>query len=222
MDRLAIFDLDGTLLDTVEDLSRACNFALETLGYPVHPLPEYKFLCGRGIRNLIKGALPEDLREDAEVISRSSGLFFSHYGKHMTDCTRPYDGIPLILSRIQDAGVHVAVASNKFQEGVEKLMDHFFPDIRFCAVLGQREGYPIKPDPMIVEEALGNCPGLTRGDVLYIGDSNVDMQTGINAGVRTAGVLWGFRSREELGQYNPWKLLERPSDLEDAILGEWD
>ncbi len=222
MNRLCILDLDGTLLDTLQDLCTSCNHALDSLGYPTHPSEQYKFLCGRGVRNLLKGSLPQELREDASVLSRMGELFFSHYREHMTDFTRPYEGMPGVLERLQEKGVYLAVASNKFHSGTVHLMEYFYPQIRFSAVLGQREGFPIKPDPRIVKEAMGKCPSIGVQDVLYVGDSDVDMQTGLSAGVRTAGALWGFRSREELQRYRPWRLLQSPLELEEAAVGQWD
>ena len=188
--KLAIFDLDGTLLDTRDDLAYACNHALEALGYPGHPLQAYNTMVGRGIRNLFRAALPQD-RVNGEN-----------------------------LDRITKAGVAVALASNKYQEGAELLMARFFPKIRFARILGQREGHPIKPDPGIVFQCMGTVPDIRKEEVVYAGDSDVDMQTGANAGVRTAGVLWGFRTRADLEAYRPWLLAADVPELENALLKE--
>ena len=179
--RLAIFDLDGTLLDTVEDLANATNHALVQCGFPPRPVPDYYTLVGRGIYNLFRAAMPpEDATE--ENVSKMASFFLPYYGAHNCDCTRPYAGIPAMLSRITAEGVALALASNKYQAGTEALAAHFFGGFRFLRIFGQREGRPIKPDPAIVEQIMAADPSLCKEEVVYIGDSNVDMQTGINAG----------------------------------------
>lgn len=136
----------------------------------------------------------------------------------MCDCTKPYPGIVGMLKKITEAGVIPALASNKYQEGAEKLIRHFFSEFRFVKVLGQREGQPIKPDPAIVHQIMAEVPGIGLDQVVYVGDSDVDMQTGANAAVRTVGVTWGFRSREELENGHPWKIASSAEELADYIL----
>lgn len=215
--KLVIFDLDGTLLDTVADLAGATNYALRTLGFPEHAKEEYYLLVGRGIYNLFRGALPKD-ESSEENVKKMADLFVPYYNAHMCDLTLPYEGITAMLHEITSKGVKVAVASNKYQEGSERLMKRFFPEIDFVAVYGQREGFPIKPDPAIVESIMEKVPEIKKDEVAYVGDSNVDMQTGLNAGVDTIGVSWGFRSVEELAAYSPWKIVDTPEELKDAIL----
>ena len=217
MTKLVIFDLDGTLLDTVEDLGNATNHALRTLGYPEHPIEAYKIFCGRGIYNLFRSAMPEG-KATEDNVRRMASYFLPYYGAHNRDCTRPYAGIPGMLARVTAAGVAVAMASNKYQAGVEELAAHFFGGIRFLKILGQREGQPIKPDPAIVAQIMAADPSVRREEVVYVGDSNVDMQTGIGARVRTIGVTWGFRSRSELEAYAPWRIVDTPDALAEAIL----
>ena len=217
MTELVIFDLDGTLLNTIEDLGNACNHALEMCGHPVHDMKEYNMLVGRGIYNLFRGALPEGHRTDTEV-RRMKDFFIPWYDAHKCDRTRPYDGMPALLGTLEARGIKLGVASNKYQDGTEKLVRHFFPDLDFVRILGQREGMPIKPDPGIVDEIM-RASGLTdKSKAVYVGDSDVDMLTGRNAGVRTVGVTWGFRSREELAGLEPWKIADTPQDLEDYLL----
>jgi len=216
MTELAIFDLDGTLLDTREDLAAATNEALRRCGFPERPLSEYNLLVGRGISNLMKRAMPEkDATE--ENVARMRAVFFPYYDAHKCDRTRPYDGIEAMLEELARSGVKLAVASNKYQDGTEKLIRHFFPAGTFSAVFGQREGFPIKPDPQIVSSIMQECGITNRESVVYIGDSDVDMQTGQNAGVRTVGVTWGFRSKEELLSGHPWMLADSPEDITHAI-----
>ncbi len=220
MTRLVIFDLDGTLLNSVEDLANATNYALERCGFPTHGVEEYYDFAGRGIYNLFRASLPKEIpgQNIDEMVESMAGYFLPYYDEHKCDCTKPYDGIRELLSNLSRKGVQFAVASNKYQDGVEKIVAHFFPDVRFMMLLGQREGYPIKPDPEIVSQIMSADPTLSKEEVVYVGDSNVDMQTGINAGLRTIGVLWGFRSREELEAYRPSALVSTAEELEEAIL----
>ncbi|MBQ3607926.1 MAG: HAD family hydrolase [Bacteroidales bacterium] len=219
MTKLVIFDLDGTLLDTMEDIAGACNHALEACGCPARRLDEYNMLVGRGIFNLFRGALPEEMRSE-EMVDMMHRHFVPYYNEHICDRTRPYPGIYEMLDRLADNGISFAVASNKYQEGTETLLKRLFGKYRFVSILGQRDGKPIKPDPQIVREAMGAMEGLVTDEVVYCGDSDVDMQTGINAGVRTIGVTWGFRTREELASYSPWMLAEKAEDISNAILAE--
>ena len=216
MIKLVIFDLDGTLIDTMEDIANACNYALEQCGCPVRRLDEYNMLVGRGIDNLFRGALPEDLKNE-EMVAKMRGFFVPYYNEHKCDYTRPYNGIIELLDRLSADGLQFAVASNKYQEGTEQLVEKFFSKYDFVKILGQREGKPIKPDPEIVAEAMEGMPGIGPDEVLYCGDSDVDMQTGISAGVKTVGVTWGFRTREELAAYSPLALIDSPMELVDVI-----
>lgn len=218
MTKLAIFDLDGTLLNTVEDLGNATNYALEQCGFPTHPIEAYYQMVGRGIYNLFRAAVPAG-QSTEEVVQRMASIFIPYYDAHKCDCTRPYDGIPEMLKTITDRGVRLAVASNKYQDGAEKLVSHFFGEYDFVKILGQRDGQPIKPDPAIVDQVLAEVPSVTKSETVYVGDSNVDMQTGLNAGVRTVGVSWGFRTREELAAYSPSAIVDTPEELSRVILG---
>jgi phosphoglycolate phosphatase len=217
MTKLVIFDLDGTLLDTMEDIAGACNQSLEACGCPPRRLEEYNMLVGRGIFNLFRGALPEDMRTDM-MVEKMYSHFVPYYNEHICDKTKPYPGIYDMLDRLAAEGIAFAVASNKYQEGTEILIDRLFGKYDFVSILGQREGKPIKPDPEIVHEAMSAFGDISKEEVVYCGDSDVDMQTGINAGVRTIGVTWGFRTREELASYSPWMLADMAEDVCKAIL----
>ncbi len=217
MTKLIIFDLDGTLLDTIEDIADACNHALEACGCPCRRLDEYNMLVGRGISNLFKGALPEEMRT-GEMVRKMHSHFVPYYNEHICDKTRPYPGIYEMLDSLSEKGIAFAIASNKYQEGTEMLIERLFGRYEFVSILGQRDGKPIKPDPEIVHEAMKALGGISKDEVVYCGDSDVDMQTGINAGVRTIGVTWGFRTREELASYSPWRLAEKAEDICEAVL----
>ena len=216
--KLAIFDLDGTLLDTAADLGDSCNYALRQCGFPEHRLDEYYNMVGRGIYNLFRAAMPAD-KVTEDNVQKMAGYFLPYYDIHKCDLTRPYEGIPEMFRKLSDAGLQFAVASNKYQDGAEKLVSHFFGQYSFVRVLGQRDGQPIKPDPEIVNQILAAAPGVSGDETVYVGDSNVDMQTGLNAGVRTIGVTWGFRTREELASYSPFALADSPAELTELILG---
>lgn len=214
--RLAIFDLDGTLLNTIADLATATNQALDACGFPTHPIEAYPFFVGNGINKLFERALPAEARTEENVL-RIRAHFLPYYDEHNADLSRPYPGIPQLLENLQAAGIQVAVASNKYHRATEKLIRHYFPTIRFAAILGQREGVPIKPHPQIVEDILALVP-VSKEEVIYIGDSGVDMQTALNAGVESIGVTWGFRPREELLQNSPTHLADTAEEIENIIL----
>ena len=214
--RLAIFDLDGTLLDTVADLANATNQALTQCGYPTHPTDAYYQFVGNGINKLFFRALPEEARTEENVM-RIRSLFVPYYNEHNADDSRPYPGVSELLRTLQAQGVQVAVASNKYQQATAKLVGHFFPDIRFAAVYGQREGVAIKPDPAVVADIL-NDTGISRADTIYIGDSGVDMQTARNAEVESIGVSWGFRSVEELIDNGAEHIVHHAGEIAALIL----
>jgi len=217
MTKLLILDLDGTLIDTREDIAAACNHALRSCGYPERRLEEYNMLVGRGIYNLFRDAMPESERSDENVM-RMKEYFVPYYDEHIADRTLPYPGITDMLESLSEKGVKFAVASNKYQSGTETLVKRFFGRFDFVAIFGQRDGFPIKPDPAIVTDAMAALPGVMADEVVYCGDSDVDMQTGINAGVRTIGVTWGFRTREELAAYKPWLIADDPTQITESII----
>lgn len=215
MKQLVIFDLDGTLLNTIADLAEAVNRALAACGFAEHPTDAYRFFVGDGVSKLFERALPPEART-AENIARIRTHFMPYYEAHNADLSRPYEGILELLAELQSRGVKVAVASNKYQAATQKLVRHYFGDTEFVAVFGQREGVAIKPDPQIIFDVL-EVAGVASEEVLYVGDSNVDMQTGPRAGVDTVGVSWGFRPREELAAHNPVAIIDHPLQLLDLL-----
>ena len=211
MKKLVIFDLDGTILNTIADLAQATNQALKSLKYPTHPVDSYRFFVGNGINKLFERALPEG-EKSMENVLKVRSLFIPYYNEHNADFSQPYPGICKLLACLKEKGLSIAVASNKYQEATEKLVAHYFPEIPFVAVLGQREGIPTKPDPTIVKDIL-KITDFGLEDVLYVGDSNVDMQTAQNARVTAVGVSWGFRPKSELKEGSPLAIIDQACDL---------
>lgn len=211
MKQLVIFDLDGTLLNTIADLGTATNHALRVCGYPEHNLASYPKMVGNGITRLIERALPEDER-DTETVERVREKFKEYYDEHMNDLTEPYPGIIDMLRELGNMGVKLAVASNKYQAAVVALIRHYFPDIDWQAIEGQKEGVPTKPDPSIVFEILAKCP-TRKSKVLYVGDSGVDMETARRACVDSCGVTWGFRSLKELKDHHADNIVDIPDGI---------
>lgn len=209
--RLAIFDLDGTLLDTIGDLAEACNHMLGLRGLGSHTREEYRAMVGNGILRLVERALPEELR-NAEYVAEARRDFLAFYIDHIDCYSRPYDGIRKVLQTLQDEGWTLAVASNKFDAGTKKLIGSFFPEIHFKAIYGNREGFPLKPDAALVELIMEEC-GATADTTFMVGDSGVDIQTAKAAGVHSVGCSWGFRSRTELEECGADTIVDRPLDL---------
>ena len=213
--KLIIFDLDGTLLDTIGDLAASCNHTLEQFGHPTHPTDAYRQFVGNGIAKLVERALPAECRA-AEYVEQVRQSFVAYYKEHIADYSHPYGGVPELLEALAERGVALAVASNKFHEGTVMLVDRFFGCERFAAVYGQRVGVPIKPDPTVVEQIMAEV-GVSREEVLYVGDSGVDMRTAAAADVRSVGVTWGFRSREELIDAGAVHLVDRAEEIIDLL-----
>lgn len=246
---IIIFDLDGTLLNTIDDLGYACNYALEQTGYPTHRIEEYPRMVGNGINNLIRRALPEAERTEENIL-RVRAHFVPYYDAHNRDYTRPYEGIPELLQSLKAQGHHLAVASNKYQAATEKIVSHFFPGI-FDVILGEREGIPRKPDPHIVYDILAQLHNdpinekmvndqmvndpindksyiVHRPFVLYIGDSLVDRDTAANANVPFVACSWGFVSRQALIEAGVSRIIDHPAELaldiyiQQSILPQYD
>lgn len=208
-----IFDLDGTLLNTIDDLGYACNYALEQTGYPTHPIADYPRMVGNGINNLIRRALPE--AEQTEVnIQRVRAHFVPYYNAHNCDYTHPYEGIPELLATLKAQGHQLAVASNKYQAATEKIVGHFFPGI-FDVILGEREGIERKPNPQIVFDIISTL-NYKQGDfsqLIYLGDSLVDRDTAKNANVPFVACSWGFVRRDALVDAGVTRIIDKPEEL---------
>lgn len=217
---MILWDLDGTLIDTLDDLGEAVSHTLRLRGLPTHGREDYRRMVGHGVRNLVKRALEasgvqiEDTPDGDAFLDEALADFKAYYSAHIDVYSKPYPGIPELLAELDAAGVKLAVVSNKFQEGTDHLIREFFPKIRFAAILGNRPGFPLKPDPAIVEEALA-LAGVSRSDALMVGDSPTDMHTAENGGIDSLAVSWGYRTREDLAAY---RIVESVVDLRKIIL----
>ena len=216
MKQLAIFDLDGTLLNTIKDLGEAVNFALDKNGFHTHSIASYPFFVGNGVRRLIERSLPEDARKQSTVVETMLRDFKQYYNEHNTDRTQPYDGMPELLHQLQEQGVKLAVASNKYQQATEKIIGHFFADIDWVAVVGQQEGVPFKPAPSIIFMILSQAK-VAKQDTLYVGDSGIDMEAARRACVDSVGVTWGFRPVKELKENHANGIINKPIDILPGI-----
>lgn len=214
---IIIFDLDGTLINTIDDLGQACNHALSACGFPTHRIEDYPRLVGNGINKLIERALPEEHRNE-ETVLRLREYFVPYYDNHNCNLTRPYEGIPELLQKLRQKGekLFLAVASNKYQAATEKIVKHFFPNT-FDVVLGERVNVARKPDPQIVwdiVEAIGPLGDQALDKtILYIGDSLVDAATAKAANLPFVACTWGFCTKEQLATANPNYMITHPLEL---------
>lgn len=209
MKKLVLFDLDGTLLNTINDLGLACNHALDECGFKTHPLSAYPFMVGNGVRRLIERAQPD---ASPSQVDEMIGYFKEYYDKHCCDTTVPYKGIPELLQELMQKEIKIGVTSNKYEKAVQAIVTHFFPDIPFVALLGQVEGRPIKPDPSVIFTALLECP-TPKADVLYVGDSAVDIETARRACVENVGVTWGFSPVSHLRKSFADHIVSTPAEI---------
>ncbi len=209
MKNTIIFDLDGTLLNTLFDLADSTNFALELNGYPKRTVEEVRQFVGNGVKNLMIRALPKNVGED--VIEKCLGDFKEHYAKNMRNKTAPYDGIMELLKELKSKGIKIGVVSNKYDKAVKELCLEYFGNLIDIAV-GEREGIAKKPAPDSVFEAMREL-NAEKEDVLYIGDSDTDMETAINTGVSSVGVTWGFRDEKLLVETGATYIARKPEDI---------
>ena len=217
MKKLFIFDLDGTLLDTVADLGNSCNHVFTEAGFPTHPIDAYYKFVGNGIAKLIERALPAE-EATAENIEKLLPPFRAYYNLHMADDTQPYRGVCELLAELQSSGVQLAVASNKYQAATENLVKKYFPEINFVAVFGQRDNVPVKPDPAIVRDIQQAAGIEDTAEIIYIGDSLVDLNTARNSNVEFAAVTWGFCPRESLAENNPAHIADTIEELRAVLI----
>lgn len=213
---LVIFDLDGTLLNTIGDLAASVDYVMRSRNLPEHSDAEYRQMVGGGIKRLVERALPASLAANEAYVEECVAQFRRYYVENIDRHTHPYEGMPALLHRLQRCGVKVAVASNKFQHGTERLVAKFFSDIEFVAIEGNREGAPLKPDPQIVRNimAIADVPAERT---IMVGDSGIDIRTAAAAGIASVGVAWGFRFAEELDAAGATDVVSTISELEEIL-----
>ena len=206
-----IFDLDGTLLDTLGDLAASVNYALRSHGMPEHSLDDVRRFVGNGVRRLMERAIPEGAEHS--LFDATFATFRQYYMAHSLDTTRPYDGIPETLAELRHRGCHIAVVSNKMMAATVELCRHFFPDTVEVAIgEHEAEGIRKKPAPDTVFAALRQI-GVGKEQAVYVGDSDVDIQTAVNAGLPCISVLWGFRDKDFLIQHGAKTFISAPQEL---------
>jgi phosphoglycolate phosphatase len=206
-----LFDLDGTLLDTLEDLADSTNAALRAQGFAEHPLAAYRYFIGNGVENLVRRALPPE-RLEAATLARSAELMRREYSARWADKTRPYPGVAELLDALTARGLPMTVLSNKPDDFTRLCVSRLLPDWRFEVVLGAGPGVPKKPDPAAALRIAARL-NLPPARIVYLGDTNTDMQTAVAAGMYPVGALWGFRTAAELTASGAEVLLEKPMEL---------
>ena len=211
-----IFDLDGTLLDTIDDLADAGNYVCRLHGWPTYTVEEYKRFVGNGMAKLVSRFVPEEWRTP-EGVAAILEEFMPYYDAHKEDKTAPYTGLPEVVRMLKEAGVSMSVLTNKADELAGPVVESYYPGV-FSIVQGAIPGYEPKPDPALLQRLMERM-GAERGNTLFVGDSNVDIRTAKNGGLTSCGVLWGFRGREELEKEGADQLVEEPQEFLEVILG---
>ena len=215
MFKAALFDLDGTLLDTLDDIADSMNDTLRRMGWAEHAVDAYRWFVGDGVEQLVRRALPEERRTEKDV-AHCLKLYREEYGRRWNARTRPYDGVPEMLRALEAAGLRLAVLSNKSHNFTLQCVEEFLPGNQFDLVLGHREGHAHKPDPASALE-VARTLGIAPADFLYLGDTAVDMQTALSAGMYPVGALWGFRPESELRQAGAKALIKEPMEMVELI-----
>lgn len=214
--RAILFDLDGTLLDTLEDLGDAANRVLKKNGFPVHDMDAYRSMVGDGAVVLIRRALPEDRRND-DTIRACVQSFLEEYGRGWKIKTRPYDGVTEMLEALVALGIKMAVLSNKPDGFTKRCITEFLPDCTFDMVLGQSDSIPLKPDPAGAKE-IAKCMNIPPSNFIYLGDTAIDMKTAVSAGMFPVGALWGFRTEKELRENGAQVLIKKPQEILNLLV----
>jgi phosphoglycolate phosphatase len=213
--KAVLFDLDGTLLNTLDDLADAVNRVLRAKGFPTHSQDAYRYFVGNGSLMLVTRALPEN-RRDHQMVLSCLEAFLRDYGQNWMVKTKPYDGVPAMLDALTGRGLKLAILSNKKDDITKKTVRELLSRWSFDAVIGQRDEVPAKPDPAAALEITERFH-LAAGEFIYVGDSAVDMKTAVAAGMFPVGALWGFRTSEELLAGGARALISRPMDLLDVL-----
>ena len=217
MKKLAIFDLDGTLLNTIGDLADAVDYVMRSRNLPEHTNAEYRQMVGGGIKRLVERALTAELAANEQYVEECVTQFRRYYVDNIDRHTVPYEGMPELLHKLQSMGVKLAVASNKFQHGTDRLVAKFFGDVEFVAIEGNREGARLKPDPQIVTNILAKA-NVEPSRAIMVGDSGIDIRTAAAAGIDSVGVAWGFRFADELYEAGAESVVTCSAELRDILL----
>ncbi len=210
--RAALFDLDGTLLDTLEDIGRCANDTLRERGFPTHPVGDYRRFVGEGVAALFQHALPAEAGKDRDVVAGCAATFGRIYDAGWDVASKPYPGVLEMLDALRARKIPMGVLSNKPHDFALKCVGKFFPGRSFDVVFGMRDGVPRKPDPAGAVEAASRM-GVAAAETLYLGDTSVDMRTATAAGMFAVGAAWGFRSVEELEAHGAKAIVQRPSEI---------
>lgn len=210
MIKAVLFDLDGTLADSLADLAAAANYAIGRFGFPAREVECYKLFAGDGMAKMIERALP-DASIDMQTVSGIMSVFLMYYGEHYCDHTKAYPGMTDVIAKLKSKGVSIAVVTNKNENMAQKVVRKLYGD-QFDFIIGKREGIPVKPDPtaaLIAMRELGASPE----ECIFVGDSKMDVKTGVNSGAYPVGVLWGFRKKEELISGGAKTIISEPEEL---------
>ena len=214
--KAAVFDLDGTLVNSLDDLADSANATLRAHSFPMHEVEAYRYFVGDGTRKLMERILPQEYAADTTFVEQFMSKYKDRYARNLLQKTKPYDGIMEMLEELRRRGIPMAVCTNKHQSAAEMIVKTLFPHGIFQEIIGDQEGLPRKPDPQKVLRIMRNF-GVTREQTAYFGDTDVDMDTARNAGAFAVGVLWGFRSREELVAHGADILLTHPMKLFEKV-----
>lgn len=214
--KAVIFDLDGTLVDSLADLSDSVNLMLESYGFPTHEMEQYRYFVGNGSKKLMERTLPRDKAASAEFVEEALVKYKAIYKERLLEKTRPYNGVRELLAELKSRGIPLAVCTNKHNDAALTIVKILFASGTFEEVLGDRPGFPKKPNPATPLEIASHL-GVKPDEVAYLGDTSVDMETAVHAGFLPVGVLWGFRPEEELVKSGAKVLLKAPLELLEKV-----
>ena len=214
--KAAVFDLDGTLVNSLDDLADSANATLRAHSFPMHEVEAYRYFVGDGTRKLMERILPQEYAADTTFVAQFMSKYKDRYARNLLQKTKPYDGIMEMLEELRRRGIPMAVCTNKHQSAAEMIVKTLFPHGIFQEIIGDQEGLPRKPDPQKVLRIMRNF-GVTGEQTAYFGDTDVDMDTARNAGTFAVGVLWGFRPKEELIAHGADLLLSHPMELFEKV-----
>ena len=214
--KAVIFDLDGTLVDSLADLSDSVNLMLESYGFPTHEVEKYRYFVGNGSKKLMERTLPRDKAASAEFVEEALAKYKAIYKERLLEKTRPYNGVRELLAELKSRGIPLAVCTNKHNDAALTIVKILFAPGTFVEVLGDRPGFPKKPNPATPLEIASHL-GVKPDEVAYLGDTSVDMETAVHAGFLPVGVLWGFRPEEELVKSGAKVLLKAPLELLEKV-----